>query len=105
MLFVARNAAPFRNAASFSPGRPLLALGGGRGDLPCRDGRFSAGARAFLACWAPGQKADIVFVNLGAINWIPHNWTVNQIVHGEDATSVRHVPMTPLRILKALRRL
>jgi hypothetical protein len=28
MLFVARNAAPFRNAASFSPGRSLLALGG-----------------------------------------------------------------------------
>jgi hypothetical protein len=51
-----------------------------------------------LACWA-------VFVNLGAINWIAHNWTVNQLVHGEDATSARHVPMTPLRILKALGRL
>jgi hypothetical protein len=25
MLFAARNAAPFRNAASFSPERPLLA--------------------------------------------------------------------------------
>ena len=40
---------------------------------------------------APGYKADIVFVDLGAINWIPHNWTVNQLVHVEDATSVRHV--------------
>src|SRR3984957_11626740 len=40
---------------------------------------------------APGHKADIVFVDLGAINWIPHNWTVNQLVHVEDATSVRHV--------------
>ena len=40
---------------------------------------------------APGYKADIVFVDLGAINWIPHNWTVNQLVHTEDATSVRHV--------------
>jgi hypothetical protein len=40
---------------------------------------------------APGYKADIVFVDLGAINWTPHNWTVNQLVHVEDATSVRHV--------------
>ncbi|MDB5566739.1 MAG: amidohydrolase [Tardiphaga sp.] len=40
---------------------------------------------------APGYKADIVFVDLSAINWIPHNWTVNQLVHVEDATSVRHV--------------
>ncbi|MGM4891502.1 amidohydrolase family protein [Tardiphaga sp. 839_C3_N1_4] len=40
---------------------------------------------------APGYKADIVFVDLGAINWIPHNWTVNQLVHTEDSTSVRHV--------------
>jgi guanine deaminase len=40
---------------------------------------------------APGYKADIVFVDLGAINWIPHNWTVNQLVHTEDSTSVKHV--------------
>jgi 5-methylthioadenosine/S-adenosylhomocysteine deaminase len=40
---------------------------------------------------APGYKADIVFVDLAAINWIPHNGTVNQLVHVEDATSVRHV--------------
>jgi len=38
-----------------------------------------------------GAKADLVFLDLHAINWIPHNWTVNQIVHAEDATSVRHV--------------
>ncbi len=40
---------------------------------------------------APGFKADIVFLSLEAINWIPHNWTVNQFVHAEDGTSVRHV--------------
>jgi len=39
----------------------------------------------------PGAKADIVFLDLGAINWIPHNATVNQLVHVEDGTSVRHV--------------
>ena len=38
-----------------------------------------------------GAKADLVFLDLHAITWIPHNWTVNQLVHAEDATSVRHV--------------
>lgn len=39
----------------------------------------------------PGMKADIVFLDLSAITWIPHNWSVNQLVHAEDGTSVRHV--------------
>ena len=38
-----------------------------------------------------GAQADLVFLDLHAINWIPHNRTVNQLVHAEDATSVRHV--------------
>lgn len=38
-----------------------------------------------------GASADLVFLDLNAITWIPHNWTVNQLVHAEDATSVRHV--------------
>lgn len=40
---------------------------------------------------APGKKADIVFLDREAINWIPHNWTINQLVHVEDSLSVRHV--------------
>ena len=40
---------------------------------------------------APGMKADIVFLDLGSINWIPHHWSVNQMVHAEDGTGVRHV--------------
>lgn len=44
-----------------------------------------------IGALAPGMKADIVFLSLQAINWIPHNWTINQLVHSEDATSVRHV--------------
>lgn len=40
---------------------------------------------------APGMKADIVFLDLGSINWIPHHWSVNQMVHTEDGTGVRHV--------------
>ena len=37
---------------------------------------------------APGFKADIVFLDLETINWIPLNDPVNQIVHVEDGTSV-----------------
>ncbi|MEN5082922.1 amidohydrolase family protein [Bosea sp. TWI1241] len=40
---------------------------------------------------ATGYKADLVFVDLGHINWVPHNRTVNQIVHVEDGTAVRDV--------------
>jgi guanine deaminase len=40
---------------------------------------------------APGQDADLVFLDLEALNWIPHNWTVNQLVHVEDGTAVKHV--------------
>lgn len=40
---------------------------------------------------APGMKADIVFLDLASINWIPHHWSVNQMVHVEDGTGVRHV--------------
>jgi guanine deaminase len=38
----------------------------------------------------PGMKADIVFLDLESLVWIPHNWTVNQIVHAEDSTGVKH---------------
>ncbi len=38
-----------------------------------------------------GQDADLVFLDLEALNWIPHNWTVNQLVHVEDGTAVKHV--------------
>lgn len=40
---------------------------------------------------APGYKADIVFLDLGAINWIPVNDPVNQLVHTEDGSSVHSV--------------
>jgi guanine deaminase len=46
---------------------------------------------ADIGAIAPGKKADIVFLDLAAVNWIPHNWSVNQLVHTEDGTSVRHV--------------
>ena len=40
---------------------------------------------------APGYKADIVFLDLGAINWVPFNDPTNQMVHTEDGSSVTHV--------------
>lgn len=40
---------------------------------------------------APGHKADIVFLDLSAVNWIPLVDPTNQIVHVEDGTSVDSV--------------
>jgi guanine deaminase len=53
------------------------------------------GARAlgFEKCGklAPGYHADLVFLDLHHINWLPHNDSVNQIVHVEDSRAVKHV--------------
>jgi len=40
---------------------------------------------------AAGYKADIVFVDLHNVNWMPLNNAVNQLVHTEDGSAVRHV--------------
>ena len=40
---------------------------------------------------APGYKADIVFLDLHHINWIPTNDPVNQVVHTEDGSGVHSV--------------
>jgi len=40
---------------------------------------------------APGYKADIVFLDLGHVNWIPFNDPTNQLVHTEDGSAVSHV--------------
>jgi guanine deaminase len=40
---------------------------------------------------APGYKADIVFLDLGHINWSPLNDAVNQLVHTEDSGAVESV--------------
>ena len=38
-----------------------------------------------------GYKADIVFVDLASVNWMPVNDPANQLVLTEDATGVLHV--------------
>jgi cytosine/adenosine deaminase-related metal-dependent hydrolase len=40
---------------------------------------------------APGYKADLVFLDLHHINWIPTNDPVNQVVHTEDGNGVHSV--------------
>jgi guanine deaminase len=40
---------------------------------------------------APGYKADIVFLDLDCINWIPLNDAVNALVHTEDGSAVHSV--------------
>jgi guanine deaminase len=40
---------------------------------------------------APGYRADIVFVDLASVNWMPVNDPANQLVLTEDGTGVRHV--------------
>lgn len=53
------------------------------------------GARAlgFDRCGriAPGFHADLVMLDLHHVNWLPHNSSINQLVHVEDAGAVRHV--------------
>ncbi|MDB5416107.1 MAG: amidohydrolase [Rubritepida sp.] len=53
----------------------------------------SAKAAGFtdIGAIAPGMKADIVFLDLVKPHWMPHIATLNQMVHAEDATAVRHV--------------
>jgi 5-methylthioadenosine/S-adenosylhomocysteine deaminase len=47
-----------------------------------------------------GADADLVFLDLNSINWIPHNWTVNQIVHVEDGAAVKHVMVAGTTIVR-----
>jgi 5-methylthioadenosine/S-adenosylhomocysteine deaminase len=54
-------------------------------------GARAMGMQKHIGKIAPGYKADIVFLDLGHVNWIPTNDPVNAIVHIEDATSVHSV--------------
>lgn len=49
---------------------------------------------------AEGYKADIVFVSLHAINWMPLNDPSNQMVLSEDGTGVAHVMVDGETVVK-----
>jgi guanine deaminase len=59
------------------------------------DAATTGSARALgfekLGCLAPGYKADLVFLDLGNVNWIPLNDAVNALVHTEDGSAVHSV--------------
>ena len=63
--------------------------------IDCFEGATIASAKALgfekIGRIAPGFKADIVFLDLGAINWIPLVNPINQVVLTEDGTSVDSV--------------
>jgi guanine deaminase len=48
----------------------------------------------------PGYQADIVFIDVQAINWIPINDPVNQLVHTEDGSSVDSVMIAGRMVVK-----
>jgi guanine deaminase len=49
---------------------------------------------------APGYKADIVFVDLGNVNWIPVNDPINALVHTEDGSAVHSVMVGGCMVLE-----
>jgi 5-methylthioadenosine/S-adenosylhomocysteine deaminase len=53
-----------------------------------------------LARLAPGYKADIVFLDLAHVNWLPLNDATNQLVHTEDGGAVTHVMIGGRMIVK-----
>src|SRR3989454_5942317 len=84
-----------RLAAPVTQGRPPdLRRRGTTGQAALAATEGSARALGFegrLGRLAPGYKADIVFVDLGHVNWIPLNDATNQLVHTEDGSAVAHV--------------
>lgn len=56
-----------------------------------RGGSRALGFGDRLGRLAPGAKADLVFLDLQSINWLPMNNPVNQLLYTEDGMSVRHV--------------
>lgn len=48
----------------------------------------------------PGYRADIVFLDLHSVNWMPVNDPANQVVLTEDGTGVRHVMVDGKQIVR-----
>jgi 5-methylthioadenosine/S-adenosylhomocysteine deaminase len=56
-----------------------------------RGGSRALGFEDQLGRLEPGAKADLVFLDLQTVNWVPTNNPLNQLAYTEDGTSVKHV--------------
>ena len=66
----------------------------------------SAGVLGFddeIGAIEPGRRADIVFLDLAHVNYVPLNDPVIQIVHGEDGTGVESVMIGGRMVLERRR--
>jgi len=72
-------------------------------DLATRGSAAVLGFGDEIGAIEPGRKADIVFLDLGHVNYVPLNDPVIQIVHGEDGTGVESVMIGGRMVLEGRR--
>ena len=72
-------------------------------DMATRGSAAVLGLDDAIGAIEPGRKADIVFLDLAHVNYVPLNDPVNQVVHGEDGTGVESVMIGGRMVLEGRR--
>ena len=72
-------------------------------DMATRGSAGVLGLDGDIGAIEPGRKADVVFLDLGHVNYVPLNDPVNQVVHGEDGTGVESVMIGGRMVLEGRR--
>ena len=72
-------------------------------DMATRGSAAVLGLDGAIGAIEPGRKADIVFLDLAHVNYVPLNDPVNQVVHGEDGTGVESVMIGGRMVLEGRR--
>ena len=72
-------------------------------DMATRGSAGVLGLGDAIGAIEPGRKADIVFLDLAHVNYVPLNDPVNQVVHGEDGTGVESVMIGGRMVLEGRR--